>query len=480
MLETPIAMPRVLAVDLDGTLLRSNLLHETFWSAFSSDWRTPFAALRQSLGGRAPVKKMLADASNVDLASLPYDEEVLALVRQWRADGGRTALVTAADQTLADGIAQQLGLFDEAFGSNGSRRLKGRNRARFLVDHYGQGQFAYLGDAGADVAVWRESGHAIVRNPSSRVRSRASAAQPSISYLGDARESAFGALASALRPHQWLKNVLVFLPVLGAHHFDGATLLHAVMAFVAFSLIASSVYLLNDLLDLSADRAHPRKRNRPFASGAARLEHGLPATLLLLATGTGISALLGPWFLLVMLVYFATTTAYSLVLKRQPMLDICTLAALYTVRVLAGGVATGIPLSMWMLVFSLFFFFSLASVKRQAELVDAAKANKLKIHGRGYHPDDLPLVAQMATASGYVSVMIMALYVNSEAVTRLYRHPEALWGITLVLLFWISRMTFTAHRGQMHDDPVVFAARDRVSLACGALIFGFALVGASG
>lgn len=469
-------VPEVLAVDLDGTLLRSNMLHETFWSAFSRDWRLPFAAAMHLRQGRAALKRMLVSRSDVNVAALPYDDEVLEYVRDWRARGGKAILVTATDQHLAELIADHLGVFDEAVGSDGLRNLKGRHKADYLVQRFGKGGYAYVGDTHADIPVWRDCGLAVVRSRSRRLRTSAARAQPSHHFLASAG-AGIKPLLATLRPHQWLKNLLVFLAVAGAHRFDAEALVRATLAFVSFSLIASSVYVVNDLLDLSADRAHPRKRNRPFASGNANLEHGLPITAGLLIAGTAVAATLGPSFVFVMAIYCVLTTAYSLALKRNTIIDICTLAALYTIRILAGGVATGIPLSMWLLVFSLFFFFSLAAVKRQAELVDAVAAGKLAIHGRGYHPDDLPLVAQMATASGYVSVMVMALYVNSEAVSRLYAHPKALWGITLVLLYWISRMIFTAHRGQMHDDPVVFAAKDKVSIACGMLIVGFALVG---
>jgi 4-hydroxybenzoate polyprenyltransferase/phosphoserine phosphatase len=469
--------PAVLAVDLDGTLLRSNMLHETLWSAFGTDWRTPLWAARELLSGRAGLKRKLADRSAVDVITLPYDDAVLAAIARWRDHGGKVVLVTATDQVLADAIALHLGCFDGAFGSDGVRNLKGEHKAAFLVDRYGKGKFAYVGDTTADLAVWREASHAIVKTNSASLLGKARSVCPSVELIPGPRGQGL-ALLRAIRPHQWLKNVLIFLAIIGAHQFDAQTLLRGVLAFISFSLVASSVYVVNDLLDLSPDRAHARKRRRPFAAGTARVEDGIPATMLLLLVGGCIGASLGLGFLLILFGYYVTTSAYSLSLKRSTMIDICTLAGLYTLRVLAGGVATGINLSMWLLLFSLFFFFSLAAVKRQAELVDAVQAGKLAIQGRGYHPDDLPIVAQMATAAGYVSVMVMALYVNSDAVTKLYHHPEALWGINLVLLFWISRMTFLAHRGQMHDDPVVFAARDRTSLACGILVLGFGLIGA--
>ncbi|MBB3938427.1 4-hydroxybenzoate polyprenyltransferase/phosphoglycolate phosphatase-like HAD superfamily hydrolase [Novosphingobium fluoreni] len=467
-------LPLVLAVDLDGTLLRSNMLHETFWSAFAHDWRVPFAAAAHLGRGKAQLKAMLAQRSNVDVTVLPYDDEVIAYIRDWRAQGGKVALVTATDQRLADRIGAHLGLFDEVFGSDGVRNLKGPNKAAFLVERYGQGNYAYVGDTHADDAVWRNSGHAVVKSRSGRVRARAEA-HTSFHAIQPPAGSAKG-LLKALRPHQWAKNVLVFLAIAGAHKLlDPDLLLRTLGAFVAFSLVASSVYLVNDLLDLSADRAHARKRKRPFASGAAAIELGLPVTVLLLLAGFAIAALLGPLFLLTLGIYFITTTAYSLSLKRYPIIDICVLAGLYTIRVVAGGVATGLPISVWLAAFSLFIFFSLAAVKRQAELVDAVKAGKLQIVGRGYHPDDLELVSQMGTASGLVSVLVITLYLSSDAVTEIYTRPEALWGVTPVLLFWISRVIFKAHRGEMHDDPIVFAAKDKVSMICGVLMFGFVM-----
>ena len=473
--RTPPTLPQVLAVDLDGTLLRSNMLHETFWSAFASDWRTPFVAIAGLRRGKAQLKAMLAERSAVDVTVLPYDDEVIAFIRAWREQGGVVALVTATDQMLADAIGEHLGLFDEVFGSDGVRNLKGENKATFLVEHYGAGNYAYVGDTHADAEVWRNSGHAVVKSRSGRVRAKAQG-HASSHVIQPPAGSAKG-LIRALRPHQWLKNVLVFLPIAGAHRLlDTDLMLRAFGAFVAFSLVASSVYLVNDLLDLSADRAHARKRKRPFASGAAAIELGLPVTVLLLAAGMSIAALLGLKFLLVIGVYFITTTAYSLSLKRYTIIDICVLAGLYTIRVLAGGVATGLPISVWLLAFSLFIFFSLAAVKRQAELVDAVKAGKLKIVGRGYHPEDLELVSQMATASGLVSVLVITLYLSSDVVAQVYERPKALWGVTPVLLFWVSRVVFKAHRGEMHDDPIVFAAKDKVSMVCGLLVATFAVV----
>jgi 4-hydroxybenzoate polyprenyltransferase/phosphoglycolate phosphatase-like HAD superfamily hydrolase len=477
MSDLPPPHPAVLAVDLDGTLLRSDMLHETFWSALAHDWRVMPLSLLHLGRGRAALKDMLARRAQVDIASLPYDAQVIDYIRDWRARGGRVALVTASDQSVAQAIAAHLDLFDEVHGSDGIRNLKGANKAAFLVERYGKGGFAYAGDHPADLKVWHDAGHAVVNSHSSALRRGAGAGGASVDVLDPPRMQ-WHALAKALRPHQWAKNALIFLPVAAAHHFAAAIWALALAAFVAFSLIASSVYLLNDLLDLSADRAHPRKRERPFASGRVPIALGLPATACLLAVGGAIALALGWRFFAVMLVYYIATTAYSLDLKRRPVIDVCVLAGLYTIRIVAGGVGTGTPLSGWLITFSLFLFFSLAAVKRQAELVDTARAGKLSLTGRGYHADDLDFVTQMGTASGYVSVLVMTLYVSSDAVRPLYPHPQALWAISPVLLYWVSRMIFTAHRGQMHDDPVVFAMKDKASLLCGLLVVIIAVAGA--
>lgn len=467
----------VLAVDLDGTLLRSDMLFESFWSALGRSWSSPFSALAALTQGRAALKRHLAEKAVIDAETLPYDAEVIAYVERWRANGGRSALVTATDQTIADSIAAHLGIFDEVHGSDGQRNLKAAAKADFLEQRFGRNGFAYMGDARADLAVWERAAKAVTVNAGPALRQSAERVAANVEHLRTASGSA-RAYLKALRPHQWLKNLLVFLPMLASHRLDAATLLATLLAFAAFSCIASSVYVLNDLLDLAADRAHPRKRNRPFASGRIPLAHGTWMGSGLILLGGGISALLGPGFLLVMLGYLVLTTAYSLTLKRRVVIDICVLAGLYTFRIIAGGVATGIELSVWLLAFSIFFFLSLAAVKRQAELIDSAARGKLTASGRGYHVDDLPIISMVAIAAGFVSVLVMMLYVNSPAVVQLYDRPEALWGVSAILLYWITRIVMIAHRGFMDDDPVVFAARDRNSRICLLAILALMAYGA--
>lgn len=452
------------------------MLYESFWSAFGRNWRSPFHSAGALLHGRASLKRYLADQADIDIATLPYDPEVVAYVKNWRAKGGKAALVTASDDGIARQIAAHLGIFDEVFGSDGVSNLKGEHKAEFLENRFGHGEFAYMGDSRADLAVWARANLAVAVNPSAGLEKQAEMAAPHVETL-NTHSASFKCYLRALRPHQWMKNLLVFLPMLAAHQFTPQVLLLSVLAFISFSLVASSVYVLNDLLDLSADRAHPRKRLRPFASGAIPISSGSWMAAGLLLGGAVIASFVGMEFFLVMVAYYALTTGYSLYLKRQLVIDICVLAGLYTTRIVAGGAATGLELSVWLLAFSMFLFLSLAAVKRQAELVDFAARGKLSASGRGYHVDDLPIISMIAVSAGYVAVLVMALYVSSPAVVELYPYPQALWGVCAVLLFWISRTVMIAHRGNMNDDPVIYAAKDRVSQLCFLVILGFVVAG---
>ena len=471
-------VPQVLVVDLDGTLLRGDMLFESFWAAFNRDWRTPFLSATALKNGRAALKRHLATASAVAPETLPYDTSVLNYIDAWRQSGGKTALVTASDRNFAEAIATHLGVFDEAHGSDGEINLKGEQKARFLEERFGPKGFAYMGDAVADLPVWARAAKTITVNaPSALRRQVETVSEGMVEHLVTEDKSA-GPYIRALRPHQWLKNMLVFLPMLAAHQVDGATVLTSLIAFICFSMTASSVYVLNDLLDLAADRAHPRKRNRPFASGSIPIAHGTWMAAGLLIFGVILATVIGSNFLLVMAGYYLLTAAYSLNLKRRMVVDICVLAGLYTARVLAGGVATDITLSAWLLAFSVFFFLSMASVKRQAELIDNANRGSMTVDGRGYHINDLPIISMISIGAGYVSVLIMTFYINSPEVVDMYTRPEALWGVCAVLLYWITRIVMIAHRGGMHDDPVVYAAKDKISWICMLIIISFVLAGA--
>ncbi|WP_370205666.1 UbiA family prenyltransferase [Pararhodobacter marinus] len=467
--DTRPATERVLAVDLDGTLVRSDMLYESFWAAMAQDWRTPWIALRGLSGGKAVLKARLAAMALPDPATLPYDAAVLDEIRHWHEAGGRVALVTAADSRVALAIADHLDLFDEVHASDGLTNLKGPAKAAWLRERYGAGGYVYAGDSTADLAVWQEAGDALTVGAAPALRARVEGLHPKARHLSPP-EPVLPAALRAARPHQWLKNMLIFFPMVAAHDFNLTAFAMGVLAFVSFSLVASSVYLLNDLLDIASDRAHPRKRMRPLAAGMLPLKTGMMLIPLLLLAGIGVGLFLPPVFLLVLAGYYALTVAYSLWLKRRPIIDICALASLYTMRVIAGGAAAGIGLSVWLLAFSAFLFFALAAVKRQAELVDMMQRGVDEAAGRGYRVSDLPLVTQMATASGFVAVLVLMLYLNEPEVLVLYSHPVLLWAACLAMLYWISRMVLVASRGKMDDDPTVYAARDRVSLTIVALI----------
>ncbi|MFQ6550880.1 UbiA family prenyltransferase [Aestuariibius insulae] len=464
-----------LVVDLDGTLTSSDTLHEALLKLASdkpSDLRKTPGWLRE---GKAAFKSHVADSVVLTSEDLPLRDEVIALAKKARAEGRTVLLVTAADQRQADGIAGDLDLFDEIVGSDGTRNLGGSEKAAYLTDRFGAGGFDYVGDARADLPVWSAARKAITvaASPSLKpsIRSHGGEVETLVPAPDPAKQARIR--LKAMRPHQWLKNLLIFVPAIAAHN-PGALGITA-LAFIAFSLAASSIYLINDMLDLQVDRRHPRKRNRPFAAGTLSVKDGAIQTAILLAVSLTMAVLISPLFLLVLLGYVALTTLYSFYLKRKLMVDIWMLAALYTVRLVAGAVAAGVVLSEWLAAFSMFIFLALAAVKRQSELADLVKRGKTSTDGRGYQTTDLPVVLGVVLAAGYCSVLVLALYVSSESVSSLYGEPRLLWLACPLILYWISRAAMISHRGLMDDDPIIFAIKDRVSLAIFAM-FGFIFV----
>lgn len=449
-----------LVVDLDGTLSRTDTLHEMLLSLMATDPLKLIHLPGWIREGRAGLKARLADHGIVPADDLPLNEAVLECVRAAREAGRRTALVSAADHRQVTAVAEATGLFDEAYGSAEGRNLKGDAKAAFLTDHFGAKLFDYIGDSRADLPVWRAARRAITVQAGQGLRQAAAAANPEHHHI-DPPESRVRAMVRAMRPHQWSKNALLVLPMLASHDLSkfGAVLL----GFAAFCLTASAVYVINDLIDLSADRAHPRKRKRPFAAGelsavqGLRMAAGLLLGALVIGLATGQPAFLG-----VLLLYFCATFAYSLWLKRKLLIDVLMLAGLYTVRIIAGGAAASVVLSPWLLGFSMFLFLALAAVKRQAELTDQLLTGRAS-SGRAYEVDDLPILRSMAVSAGHAAVLVLALYVTSDDVQRLYTRPELLWLICPILLYWVLRMVMATHRGRMTDDPIVYAATDRIS-----------------
>lgn len=463
-------LSRPLVVDLDGTLLKSDMLLETglaYVRQSLTGCLRPFAWLTS---GKARLKEGLAQASDIDVAVLPYNPAVLQLIHTEREKGRMIVLATASHICVAKRIAEHLNVFDQVFATQDGVNLSSHRKRELLVRTYGEKGFDYVGNSKDDLEVWSSAHRAYVVDPEWGVRKRA-VGLGNVEQVLVTCDSRSHAWLKALRIHQWLKNILIVVPLITAHQlWQGGALALAVLAFILFGLCASSVYLLNDLVDLADDRHHRSKRLRPFAAGRIPILHGMLACpVLLVAAFVGASLLL-PWaFTITLACYYLLTVAYSFWLKRQMALDVIALALLYTLRIIAGAMAFSLELTFWLLAFSMFIFLSLALVKRYAELHDARKkGSEGKTRGRGYYPADLEMISAMGAASGYLAVMVLAMYIHDPATARLYSHPQVIWLACPVLLFWITRVWMLTHRGQMHDDPVMFAVKDKLSLLTGA------------
>lgn len=468
----PVARDIPLCVDMDGTLLRTDTLHESLLAMVRQDPWALFQLPLWLLRGKAAFKQEVAQRGKLDPALLPVHGDFLTWLREQKRGGRELILVTAADAKIAESVAEHYEIFDRVLASEGEANLSGERKRERLVQIFGENGYDYAGNESADLAVWRSAREAIVVSGNSRLVRRAGT-EGAVGKVFTASKPARGAWLRALRVHQWVKNLLVFLPLLLAHKATSLpTVFEALWAFLAFSLCASSVYIINDLLDLSADRVHPRKRNRPFASGELQARHGVVMAGALLLAAFGAAALLLPWrFLAVLAFYYLCTVAYSFHLKRLVLVDVMILAALYTLRIIAGSAATGIMPSFWLLAFSMSIFLSLGIIKRYTEMLQVKNSGESRAAARGYQADDLPLLRNLGIGAAYGSVLVLALYINSPQ-SRMYAQPYWLWLLCPLLLYWISRAWLLTHRGQMHDDPIVFALRDRASLVVAALVVG--------
>lgn len=432
--------PPPLVVELEGSLARTNTLHEGLLRLLKRRPLLAGAALGWRLRGRGVLRAEVARRVELDVARLPYDEALLTRLSEEKARGRRLVLATRADRRVADAVAQHLGFFSEVHASDGAQELSGARREARLREEF----------AGLHEETPRAS--------------------PKRSFPA--------ALFKALRVHQWAKNVLVFVPLLAAHKgLQAQLLLHALLAFISFSLCASSVYVLNDLLDLDSDRKHPTKKRRPFASGDLPASVGPWLGALLLGSGAAVALVSLPReFLALLGTYYAITVAYSFYLKQVMMMDVLVLAGLYTVRLFGGSLAVGVPTSSWLFTFSMFLFLSLALVKRLSEVRRLRLANEATAPGRGYVAGDYEQLSALGVASGYLSVLVLALYITSKEVTVLYTHPERLWLLCPVMMYWVGRVWLLAHRGEVNEDPLIFALKDKVSYAVGVLAAGIVLV----
>ncbi len=452
----------VLVVDLDGTLTPVDTLHEALVKLVKEQ---PRAALRLSswLGaGKAGFKSRVADHATVDASVLPYNSAVLERVEQARSEGATIVLATASDRRVAEAVADHLGVFDEIIATTPERNLSGAAKRDALIERFGDGGFDYIGNDTADIPVWRAARRALVVDASASVAAQARGIRPDAEILSE-RASGLKPLVKAARIYQWVKNLLIFVPVLASQQISAPVLMQAFLAFLCFSMAASSIYLVNDIFDLEADRRHPRKCRRPFASGAAPISRGLVAAGGLMAAAIIGSLLLPAAFTMVLLGYLFVTINYSMWLKRHAIIDIVLLAGLYTVRILAGGAATDIPLTLWLLGFSMFLFASLAFAKRYSEVAELLRRQEETAPGRGYRVGDQNVLMSLGTSCGMASILTLALYVSSASASGLYGDPRFLWGICPLLLYWISRVWLAAQRERLTDDPIVFAFKDKAS-----------------
>lgn len=489
--------PSVLFVDLDDTLIKTDLLHEAFVKAVKQCPQSLPKTLGGLLKGRAEFKNAMAAIVTPDVASIPYRRDVIAFLEEQVKLGTTLVLATASPRAWAEAVAGHLGLFDDVIASDEHRNLKGDEKLRAIQDYVEQHHhesWGYMGDSKADLPIFAATDHAYLVTYSNRMEAKANKVAGDKLTVIHQQRSSWRDVAKALRPHQWAKNILVFVPLVLAHAFSLSQICCAFLAWVCFSCVASSVYLLNDMLDVESDRRHPRKCRRPFASAKLPLAAGPPLVMGLLFAGGALAvATLPIKFVLLLGAYWALTTLYSVWLKSKLILDVMALAGLYTLRVIAGGAAVDVPVSEWLMAFSMFFFTSLAFAKRYAELsrlelesresihepssaavVEASAGTPAsstdKPHGRGYRVEDIGMIESLGPTSGYLSVLVLALYINGPQVATLYRNGWALWYICPALLYWITRLWFVAKRRKLSEDPVVFALRDGVSLLTGGVV----------
>ena len=448
-----------LAVDLDGTLIATDLLWESLFLLLRRNPLYLFMVPVWLMSGPARLKQEIASRVEIDATVLPYREELVERLRAERSAGRRIVLATGTPRKFADAIAGHLGLFDQVLATDGERNLTAERKRAVLVDAYGDGGFDYAGNSRHDLHCFDVARQAIVVAPDRKAASWQSAHG---SELVEGVRPTFKTYLKMLRAHQWAKNVLIAVPMVLSHeYFNVEMVVACVLAFVSFSAAASAVYILNDFFDLTLDRKHQTKRKRPFASGALSIPYGLKISMELLAVSILAAALLPPLFAAALAVYLVTTTAYSLAVKRMLLIDVLTLAGLYTIRILAGAAATGTTVSFWLLAFAIFFFLSLALVKRYVELRQTPDLTVGKrMAGRGYRAEDQEIIAQAGMAAAYSSALVLALYIDSDAVKELYPNPWLMWPVAPIILYLTMRVWILARRDEMYDDPVVFIMSD--------------------
>ena len=463
----PAALERPLCVDLDGTLVKSDTLVDSLLLLVRTRpldaLKTPLWALR----GKANLKREVTARVTLNVEHLPYNRPLLEYLMAQRGEGRKLYLATGADSGLADRIARHLNIFEGVVASDGATNMTGGNKLAGFRSRFA-GDFDYVGNARPDLPMLAAASVPMLANPDLglRMAMRTRGLKPQHTF--NDRRSGLRAFIKAIRVHQWAKNTLIFLPLLLAHRIDTPTVLAALIAFGCFSLCASATYIVNDLLDIEADRLHPRKRKRTFASGDLSAAIGLAiSTAFLAASFTGAFLLLPHGFLRWLVLYLVMTLAYSLALKRIVILDVVVLSTLYTLRMLAGSAATLTYISPWLAAFAVFIFLSLAMVKRFSELQNVRSAGTQLLNGRGYLLNDIEQIRSFGTSSAFASVVVFSVYIGQAETQSLYHHHERMWLMTPLMILWLCRVWLLASRGELDEDPVVFALTDRMSLLMG-------------
>ena len=461
---------RPLCVDLDGTLVKSDTLVDSLVVLARTRPALLFGVLRALVRGKAAVKAYVTQHTSLDVVHLPYNRKVLQLLQEQRRKGRDLYLTTGANEVLAQRVATHLGIFNDTLGSSATTNLTGNRKLATLQARFGADGFDYIGNDTPDLPLLAAAGVAMVANPSLRLRRKLRARHMTPALVLEERNGPLQSIFSAMRAHQWTKNLLIFLPLLLSHVLRAQRLLEALLAFCCFSLAASSAYIVNDLLDIEADRRHAKKRLRPFASGDLSALTGLVLVAGFLLSAFAGARLLPVAFFAWLLLYLFATMAYSWYLKRIALVDVVVLSGLYTLRLLAGGGATRTHISHWLAGFSIFLFFSLAIVKRFSELENLRSSGAPPRNGRGYLVADLNQLRSFGTASAFAAVMVFAIYISDSDVTVLYRHPQLLWLIMPLMILWLCRIWLLASRGSLDEDPLVFALSDRMSLLIGIAV----------
>ncbi|HVZ96512.1 MAG TPA: UbiA family prenyltransferase [Chitinophagaceae bacterium] len=457
-----------LVVDLDGTLIKSDLLHEGLFMLIKKNPIIFFQYLVWLLKGKVYFKKQLFKLVHLKYHLLPFNQEILSFLQQESESGRQIVMATASLTTVADKVAEVHPLFSKVYGTE-EINLKGVNKANLLLEEFGQSKFDYIGNSVADIPVFICARYSYIVRPS-RALKRKARKIAGVKYIWNSSQSVWDFI-KAIRVYQWLKNLLIFIPVITSHQFFSAAILSKTLAaFFAFSFIASAGYIFNDIADLNSDRGHPKKKFRPLASGKISLPAGVILMACFLLSGLIIAFQLNLYFLISLLVYLAISISYSFFFKKLVLYDVFILTVLYSSRIIAGGLVTGIIISSWLIAFSTFIFISLAFVKRYSELMKVDKESGLKERRRGYVPNDLIFLQTMGIGSGLVSTVVFSLYIDSPDVILLYKHPKLLWITSLFFLFWISHIWIITSRGRMTDDPIIFSVKDPTSYIVFAII----------